>query len=94
MHYVIYCLDNPETPNARDAHYPEHRAHLAAPTVTLLVAGPLTDASGERRIGSMLLVEAAGLEEVRLFAERDPFYVHGVWKDVQIHPFVKATDNR
>ncbi|WP_322050639.1 YciI family protein [Paraburkholderia bannensis] len=94
MHYVIYCMDDPSTPNARDQHYAEHRAHLAAATVKLLVCGPLTAVSSEKRVGSMLLVEADDISDVKAFAERDPFYVNRVWNDVQIHPFVKSTDNR
>ncbi|GAB3628371.1 hypothetical protein PTE30175_01797 [Pandoraea terrae] len=94
MHFVIYCLDNPATPTARDEHYPEHRAHLASAPLKLLVAGPLTEVAGEKRIGSMLLVEAENIAEAKAFAERDPFFVRRVWKDVQIHPFVKSTDNR
>jgi uncharacterized protein len=94
MHFVIYCMDDPETPNASDAHLPEHRVHLASAPVKLLVAGPLTAVEGQKRIGSMLLVEGNNISEVRAFVERDPYFVHRVWKDVQIHPFVKSTDNR
>lgn len=94
MNFVIYCTDDPATPNAREDHYAQHRAHLASATVKLLVAGPYTEATSERKIGSMLLVEAENLEQVRAFAERDPFYVNRVWNDVRIHPFVKSTDNR
>ena len=94
MHFVIYCQDDPETPGARDTHYPEHRLHLAAATVKLLVAGPFTEVNSENKIGSMLVVEGNNIEEVKAFVERDPFFVNRVWKDVQIHPYVKLTDNR
>lgn len=94
MNFVIYCTDDPATPNAREEHYPAHRAHLAAATVKLMVAGPFTEVAGERKIGSMLVVEANSIEDVRAFAQRDPFYVHRVWNSVQIHPYVKSTDNR
>jgi uncharacterized protein len=94
MHFVIYCLDDPSTPDAREAHYPEHRAHLASAPLKLLVAGPLTDVIGDKKIGSMLLVEAATIKEVNAFAESDPFFKNKVWKEVSIHPFVKSTENR
>jgi uncharacterized protein len=94
MHYVVYCQDDPETPEARDAHYPAHRLYLAAATVKLLLAGPFTEVRRDRKIGSMLVVEASDIEEVRAFVERDPFYINHVWKDVHIHPYIKSTDNR
>ncbi|SOE87578.1 Uncharacterized conserved protein YciI, contains a putative active-site phosphohistidine [Burkholderia sp. YR290] len=94
MHFVIYCQDDPATPGARDAGYPAHRAHLAAATVKLLVAGPFTEVNSNRKIGSMLVVEADNIEDVRAFAQRDPFFVNRVWNNVQIHPYVKSTDNR
>lgn len=94
MHFVIYCQDDPATPGAREANYPAHRAHLAAATVKLLVAGPFTEVNSDRKIGSMLVVEADSIEDVRAFAQRDPFFVNSVWNNVQIHPYVKSTDSR
>ncbi|MDR5804746.1 YciI family protein [Caballeronia sp. LZ001] len=94
MHFVIYCQDDPATPNAREENYPAHRAHLAAATVKLLVAGPYTEVNSDKKIGSMLVVEADSIEAVRDFAQRDPFFVNRVWNNVQIHPYIKSTDNR
>jgi uncharacterized protein YciI len=90
MHFVIYCLDDPATPQARDQHYAAHRAYLSSAPIPIIAAGPLTDTRGERRIGSMLLVEARDLEEARAFGHSDPFYINKVWKDVNVHPFIKA----
>ncbi|MBN3780555.1 YciI family protein [Burkholderia sp. Ac-20345] len=90
MHFVIYCLDDPAKPYARDQHYAAHRAYLSSASIPIVVAGPLTDVAGERRIGSMLLVDARDLDEARAFAAGDPFHVNQVWKDVAVHPFIKA----
>ncbi|RQR35445.1 YciI family protein [Burkholderia sp. Bp9143] len=90
MHFVIYCLDDPATPHARERHYAAHRAYLASAPVPIVVAGPLMDVVGERRIGSMLLVDARDLAEAQAFAVNDPFHVNKVWKDVAVHPFIKA----
>ena len=94
MNFVIYCMDDPATPNARAQHAAEHRVHLASATVKLLVAGRMTEVEGDRIIGSMLYVEADDISEVRAFAQRDPYFINRVWKDVQIHPYVKSIDNR
>lgn len=89
-YYAIYCIDNPATPDARNQHYPKHREYLASAPLKIMTAGPLTDESGEKRIGSLLLVEAQSLKEARDFAEGDPFHVNQVWKQVSIHPYIKA----
>lgn len=94
MYFVIYCTDDPATPNARAEHAPEHRVHLASATVKLLVAGRMTEVEGDRIVGSMLYVEANDISQVWAFAKRDPYFVHRVWKDIQIHPYVKSIDNR
>jgi len=90
MHFVIYCLDDPARPHARDQHYAAHRAYLSSAPVLIVVAGPFLDVDGERRIGSMLVVDASDLEEAQAFAAGDPFHVNKVWKDVAVHPFIKA----
>lgn len=90
MHFVIYCLDDLATPHARELHYPAHRAYLSSAPLSVIAAGPLTDARGERRIGSMLLVEAHDLQEALAFGHGDPFFINKVWKDVNVHPFFKA----
>ena len=94
MYFVVYCHDDSATPNAREAHYPAHRVHLEAATLRLVLAGPFTDVSGDKKIGSLLVVEANSIEEVKAFTEKDPFHINRVWKDVQIHPYIKSTDNR
>ncbi|CAB3810780.1 YciI family protein [Paraburkholderia fynbosensis] len=94
MQFLIYCVDDPATPNARDQHYPEHRSHLTASPLKVLVAGPYTEEATDRRIGSMLVVEAPGIAQARAFAESDPFFVNRVWREIHINPFVKNIDNR
>ncbi|WP_088710573.1 YciI family protein [Noviherbaspirillum denitrificans] len=89
-YYAIYCVDNPATPNARNEHYPKHREYLASAPLKIVTAGPLTDEAGENRIGSLLLIEAQSIKEARYFAEQDPFYINRVWKEVSIHPYIKA----
>ena len=94
MHFVVYALDNRDTPDARDTHYPAHKAYMAAPTLAILMAGPLLDAQGAKPIGSMIVVEAKSLEEATAFACEDPFCRNGVWGEMTVRPYFKATDNR
>jgi hypothetical protein len=94
MNFAIYCLDDPGTPDARDNHYPDHRAFLNAPPSPIVIAGPLLETDTERRIGSLLVIEAETTEEAMMFAQSDPFYKNKVWKSVEVRPFLKAVDNR
>ena len=94
MYYAIYCLDNPDTPNARDTFYPEHRAFLDNPPLPVCIAGPLLEDGTERRIGSLVVIEAATASEAENFAQSDPFYKNKVWKTVEVRPFLKLIDRR
>jgi uncharacterized protein YciI len=94
MQFAIYCLDDPETPTARDTHYPAHREFLDNPPLPVVIAGPLLEDGSERRIGSLLVIEASSAEEAHSFARSDPFYKHRVWKDIAIRPFLKLVDRR
>lgn len=91
---IIYCIDDPATPDARETHYPEHRTHLKEAPLRILVGGPYTEDGSDRKIGSMLLVECETLDEARRFAHKDPFFAHKVWEEVRIHPFLKNIDRR
>lgn len=94
MYFTIYCLDDPATPDARDAFYPEHRAFLDNPPLPILIAGPLLEQETERRIGSLLIVEAENFSEAEGFAKSDPFYRNKVWHSVEVRPFLKLVDGK
>jgi uncharacterized protein YciI len=99
LHYIIHCLDKPGALPARLANYAAHRAYLAAPSVTapsvkIVISGPLVGDDNETMIGSCFLVEADGKDAVIAFNRRDPFHAAGIWERVEIHPFLKRMDNR
>ena len=48
----------------------------------LILAGPLTD-----KTGSLIVIEAESLAEAEAFAHEDPYTIHGVFQQVEIHPF-------
>ncbi|MBD8604568.1 MULTISPECIES: YciI family protein [unclassified Pseudomonas] len=94
MLYVIYCRDNPSTPTLRDEFYDAHRAYLKSASIKILVAGPYTSTDSEKKIGSMLVVEAESLEQATNFQKNDPFALNNVWSEVSINPYIKAIDQR
>ena len=94
MLYVIYCRDNPSTPTRRDEFYDAHRAYLKSSLLKILIAGPYTSVDSDKKIGSMLVVEAETLEQVQEFQKNDPFALNGVWNSVSVNPYLKAIDQR
>ena len=94
MLYVIYCRDNPSTPTRRDEFYDAHRAYLKNASIKIVIAGPYTTAGNDKKIGSMLVVEAETLEQVEEFQRSDPFALNGVWNEVNVNPYLKSIDQR
>jgi uncharacterized protein YciI len=58
------------------------------------MSGPLLAADEETMIGSFFLYEADDIDEVVRFNTNDPFNEAGIWKSVDIRPFLKRVDNR
>ncbi len=84
MKFVILGKDGPDGAHKRP-HY--RAAHLQwldewARQGRIILAGPITDGTG-----SLIVVEAASLEEVEAFTREDPYTIHGIFREVTIHPF-------
>ena len=89
MLFIIHCLDKADALPRRLAAYNAHKAYLAAPSIGILMSGPLVADDGETMIGSFFLVEAESREDVEVFNRMDPFNEANVWDSVKIHPFIK-----
>jgi uncharacterized protein YciI len=94
MHYTVYCLDHDGMVERRLFHYDAHKAYLATAPVKMVMSGPLLAADEETMIGSFFLYEADDIDEVVRFNTNDPFNEAGIWKSVDIRPFLKRVDNR
>jgi uncharacterized protein YciI len=94
MHYTVYCLDHDGMVERRLSHYDAHKAYLATAPVKMVMSGPLLAADEETMIGSFFLYEADDIDEVVRFNTNDPFNEAGIWKSVDIRPFLKRVDNR
>ena len=66
-----------------------HEAERAAPSIGIVMSGPLVADDGETMIGSFFLVEAESREGVEAFKRMDPFNGADVWDSIKIHPFIK-----
>ena len=84
MLYVIIGRDGPDAKELRPRIRAEHLEHLAGydRQGKIQLAGPLTDGAG-----SLIVVEAENEDEVRRFADADPYVRMGVFETVEIHPF-------
>ena len=84
--YVFLVTDGPSGPELRKLHRPAHLAGIDALAANnrLRHAGPLLDESGAPT-GSMVLFEAASLEEAQRIAGNDPYVVEGVFESWRVN---------
>lgn len=86
MKFVILGFDGPDGEAKRRIHRPAHLAKMEPldKAGRVVLAGPLTD-----KTGSLIIIEAASLEEAGRFADEDPYTIHGVFERVEVHPFTQ-----
>ena len=84
MKFAIIGRDGPDGTTKRPLHRPAHLQRLEAldKEGRLILAGPFTDQSG-----SLVVIEAASLAEAEAFAQEDPYTIHGVFQQTEVHPF-------
>lgn len=87
MLFVIIGRDGPDAKELRPRLRPAHLEHLGAQDRLgrLRLAGPLTDGAG-----SLIVVEADCIEDVRKITDTDPYVIGGVFAEVEIHPFLQV----
>jgi uncharacterized protein YciI len=91
MLYVIIGHDSPNAKELRPQLRARHLEHLDEfdKRGRIVLAGPLTDG-----YGSLIVLEADDIEEVRRIAEADPYRQGGVFEQVEIHPFLQVLPGR
>lgn len=97
MWYVIIGHDAEDSMAARKAARPDHLARLERlrGEGRLLVAGPCprddAPAPGPSGVsGSVVIAEFDSLEAAREWADDDPYLAAGVYRDVDVRPFIRA----
>lgn len=93
MQFLVVARDGTDE-GALERRQQIRPAHLAGigPLVengNVLVGGAILSEAGEM-VGSMLLVEFPGRDEVDAWIARDPYVTDGVWQEVEVHPFRTA----
>jgi uncharacterized protein YciI len=84
--YAFLGTDGPRGPELRKRHRPAHLAGIdvLAAEGRIHHAGPLLGESGAP-VGSLILFEAASLEEARQIATADPYVTEGIFQSWQLH---------
>jgi uncharacterized protein YciI len=81
MLFLRLCIDRGDSLDLRTAHRDDHRAYLASGAASIVQAGPLLNDVGEM-IGSLIIVEADDIADVRRFHDDDPFTRAGLFETV------------
>ena len=89
MQFAIYCVDKPNALELRMATRAAHLAYLESKPIQIVIAGPLLDDSSDMR-GSLFIVEADDIAQVRRFSEADPYRKAGLFERVEVHGFRKV----
>lgn len=96
MWYAIISEDVEDSLALRQVHRPAHLARLEALVEEgrVLIAGPhpiSDDPAGSPSFsGSLVVVDFDSLEEAKAWAEKDPYYLNGVYKTVKLKPFIQV----
>jgi uncharacterized protein YciI len=88
MLFAAICTDKPGSLDKRKANRPEHLAYLKSLGEALVLAGPFTEEDGTSMNGSLIVVEAASLEDARKIIDGDPFAKAGIFANVEIRPWL------
>ena len=87
MLFIAYCTDDPQKPDLRLETRPAHVDWLKANGAIIRVAGPWMDDSGEKPIGSLLILEGESVEVMRGFLATDPYAQAELFSAVALHPW-------
>ena len=87
MIFVIVGYDGPDGQARRKLHRQAHldRMDPLNKAGKVILAGPLTDGAG-----SLIVIEAASLEEAKAFAAGDPYVTQGIFARYEVHPFMQV----
>lgn len=88
MLFAAICTDKPGSLDKRKANRPEHLTYLKSLGEALVLAGPFTEEDGTSMNGSLIVVEAASLDDARRIIEGDPFAKAGIFANVEIRPWL------
>lgn len=89
-YFAVFATDKPGMRSVREQVRPAHRAHLRAAarhSVLVRLGGPTLDAKDESMNGTLLVIEAEGIQDVERFLSADPYMHAGLFERIEIRPW-------
>lgn len=86
MYFALVAHDRPNAVARRMEIRPAHLEHLDALGDDLILAGPFLDDRGDM-VGSIVVIEAPGLDQAKAIFNRDPFVTGGLFDSITIKPW-------
>lgn len=93
MIFAVYCVDGPDSAQARERALAAHSQRLRQAGFALLAYGPLTADGEPPAIGSLFVVDAPSRSDVVAFFMADPLRVEGAWRSVDVHAFAPSRNS-
>jgi uncharacterized protein YciI len=87
VQYVLICEDKPDSVELRLATREAHLAFIDTQRGKIRLAGPMLSDDGETMVGSLFIVDAASMDEVRVMNAEDPYTKAGLFGRVTVRPF-------
>jgi uncharacterized protein YciI len=87
MHFVVICLDKPNSLDLRLANRAAHLEYLRHHTKTIRTCGPLLDDDGETMIGSMLILDVPNRAAADAVLAEDPYRKANLFAKVEVRPW-------
>ena len=92
MLFALVAYDRPNSVARRMEIRPDHLKYLDSLGDSLVLAGPFLNDAGEGT-GSIVVIEAASLDEARGIFGRDPFATQGLFDSITIKPWKLTINN-
>lgn len=90
MPYMIQFNDAEDVQERRLELRDAHRAHVGGYGTKVLASGGLLDDEIDRADGGLILLDIDTRAEAEAFVQADPFFLGGIYIDVQIRRWRKA----
>lgn len=88
--FVVLATDKVSALHLRQEVRPAHREYLRKdnPYARVVVAGPTMDEATGNMNGTLMIVEAASLQDAKAFVQGDPYMQADIFKELEIRPWI------
>jgi uncharacterized protein len=88
--YAVFATDKPDMRDVRERVRPSHRTYLRSAKqhgVFVRLGGPTLAPQGNAMNGTLLVIEAEGIDDVMAFVSNDPYMQAGLFDRVEVRPW-------